>query len=426
MFRFRLYLALLMTVAMTATTLITGAAVAGAAERVLTDHAFGAVGWSTKLSGGDVPAKSGRTGLATIACTRFANLTETNNTAAVNLPTDGSLLHVGATETVVRTTTRKGVTTSQSRNDVASVLIGDASADGLLLEQVLTRTRTWHDAKGYHRLARVTVGSVTQYVEGVAVSRTDIPSGQDLNGEVLEVPGLAKITFGIKSGRVNSSAAIARALGLKIELLTSDTVARVGFAYSRIDGGATGGVMRGASWGSTVDGLGNIANSGRTALRPLPCVGTRGRVLQNEIAEVVIPDVARLGSVVSQVRGDQGNNTAYARGKSTIKRAGFGGRGLVLKGIQGEALVRRKSDGSYVRNAKGTQLGSITLNGESQPIPAPGETLTIPDVARITVRHVSKTTNGIRVTAVRVQLLQGSEIESTVKLGNVSLTVRRG
>jgi hypothetical protein len=423
----RLTLTFVLTVALTATMFVAvGATGAGAAEPILTDHAFSARGWSTRVIGGDVPARSGPTGLAILGCTRFGHVSHTNNTVAVELPTGDPSVHVGATETTVWSGKRGGTTSTNARNDVARVQIGDLQAEGLLLEQVRTRTRTWHDANGYHRLARVTVGSVTQYTGGVAVRRTDIPADQDLSGETLEIPGLVKLTFGIKSGTAGARKAVARAIGVKVELLPSSTTAVIGFAHSRIQGGATGGVLGGAVWGSKISGLDDVVNSGRTALRPVPCVGTRGRYIQNEVAEVTIPSVAQLGTVVSRVRGDQSDGSAYVKGISTIQRAAFGDRGLVITAIRGEGLVRRKADGSYVRHSNGTSLGRIRLNGESQAIPDPGETLTIPNVAHIKAHHVRKGTNKIRVTAVRVQLLQGSEVTSTVYLGNVALRVRRG
>ncbi|MDP9443372.1 MAG: hypothetical protein M3P83_03055 [Actinomycetota bacterium] len=413
---------------MTGATLMASASAppAVAAEPVLTDFAMTANGWSTLLTGGDLPVRSGRTGFAIVGCTRFAFKSNQNNTAAVTFPAEGGEVFVGATTTNAFTDKNDATVSSNALNDVARVIIGDKSQQALEIEGIKTRVRAFHDRSGYHRSAVVRVADVTRYVNGVPTDVLTVPSNTDLDGEQVEVPGVATVTFGIKSGSATSRSARAQALALRIDFAVTDTVLRVGQASARIDGGAVAGIMGGSVWGSRLTGLDGVANSGRTALQVLPCVGTNGKFRVNQVAEVSIPDTVRLDTVTSKVKGDQDRSAASAKGVSTITRAGFGSRDLVITGIEAVGEVVRRSDGSYVRSSRGTTLGSIVFQGEKRRIPQPGETLTIPGVARITPSLVDRTSVGIRVIAVRVELLQGSEVQSTLDLGNVKLGIRRG
>lgn len=403
-----------------------GGSAAASAERAKTETKFAlqARGWSTRLKGGEVPVYSGPTGLAVVGCTRLAGHDNRNNSASVNLPAENPSMHVGATETRAWTAKRGSRVSSNAVNRVADVLIGDPAQQALLLEGVRTRASSWHDGRGFHRKAEVTVVRVTHYVAGVPSERGEIPPGEDLSGETLEIPGLVRATFGIKSGRVTQRQATSRALAVKLELIPSGSTLYVGRAVSSIHADAVAGVMSGASYGSKLRGMGGVVKSGRTALRPLPCQGTNGRWLRNEVAEVTIGDVAQLNTVESLVMGDQTRRSAKARGISRIERVVFGDRNLVLTAIEGRGLVRRHSDGSYDRETRGTTLGSIRHDGERQQMPNPGETLEIPGVARITLRHVTRLKDGLRLSAVRVQLLQGNQVESTLHLGNTVLRVR--
>ena len=418
-----------LTMAMSGAALVsvsTGGSAAGVEpKRLETNFAMQAKGWSTRLQGGEVPVYSGPTGVALLGCTRLAGLDRGNNTAAVNLPAENPSVHVGATETRAWTTKGRAGVASNALNTVADVLVGDPAQQALLLEGVRTRARTWHDSDGFHRKAQVTVVRATHYVGGVAQERGEIPPGEDLSGETLEIPGLVNATFGIKAGRVSNRQATSRVMAVQLELLPSGSTLSVGRAIASIRSGAVSGVMSGASWGSKLSGVGGVVNSGRTALKRLPCHGTNGRWIRNEAAEVTIGELARLNTVEDLVLGDQDRRSAVARGASRIDRVVFDDRNLVLTAIEGRGLVRRYSDGRYVRKSTGTTLGSIRHDGQRQQMPDPGETLVIPNVARITPHRVTKLHNGIKVSAVQVQLLQGSEVQSTLRLGNTVLRVRR-
>ena len=336
-------------------------------------------------------------------------------------------MRAGVTTSRAYTTKEGDAVSSHGVNDVAKLVIGNPSVAALEIRGIETRTRAWHNADGFHRGHVVRVASVTRYVAGDRKRVVSIPSHQDLNGQTLRVPGVASVTFGLKNGYANATDASARATAIRVRLDVSNTVVDVGGASSRIGGGAVAGIMNGQVWGSRVIGAGGIANSGRTAPQALSCVGTGGEVESTRVAALRVPGIATLGEITSQVRGNQVGNEAWAQGVSTVTGARFLGRHLVITGIRAEGLVKRSGDGTFTRLARGTTLARIEFGGRRLELPRVGRTLVIPRIARITrglVERIGATS--LKVVGLRVQLLEGSRIESTVDLANVRLQVKRG
>jgi hypothetical protein len=414
------------SVALAAVALVapSGVSTASAAEPVLTDFSLAASGYSTEVSGGALPIESGRTGFAGISCTRFANKSASNNTAGVSIPSENGIVQVGATTSRALTEKVGDTVHTYGRNDVASVVIGDKSVAALEISGIKTRTHAWHDASGFHRAEVVKVAQVTRFIAGDAEPVLGIPANQNLDGQQLRIPGVASVTFGDRSGWAGAASANSTATALRIDLELTGTEVVVGSATARIEGGAVTGIMNGEVWGSQLIGLGGVVNSGRTASLRLACLGTDGLLKTVRVAGASVPGILSLGAINSSVRGSQ--SQGLAEGISTVARAGFAGRGLVVTGIRAVGEVRRNADGSVTRSAEGTTLGSITLAGRELDLPLPGRTLAIPGVARITRGVVTRGADSIKVVGLRVELLQGSVIESRVDLANVRLQVRRG
>jgi len=424
--RNRRALALFSAAAMGGSALVGASVVSSsAAAPTLTNFALSASGWSTKVAGGTLPASSAPTGVVGIGCTKYAPQSKSNNTAALNVPSSNPLVRVGATQTRASTTKTSGRVASNSVNNVGSVVLGNKATAALQINGIQTVGRAWHDSNGYHNRQVVTVAGVTRFIGGVPNRVAAIPSNQDLNGQSIRIPGVATVTFGAQSGRVTAQSANASVTGLKIELTPTGSTFFVGKASARLDGGVPAGIMGGAAWGSRLSGAGGVANSGSTAPISLPCIGTDGEWRTRELAGARIPGVATIGEVNNAVMGRQGVNNAAASGRSRIEGATFGNRNLVLRGISATANVTRSRAGAVGRFATARVLG-IRVGGRAIQVPASGRTLTIPRVARIQTKVVTRTPTGISVTAVRVQLLEGSRVESTLTLGNVRLNIPRG
>ena len=84
--------------------------------------------------------------------------------------------------------------------------------------------------------------------------------------------------------------------------------------------------------------------------------------------------------------------------------------------------VERLRNGTLRRNTSGTTLGTITVNGRTETIPASG-VLEIPGVAKLERNVVDKIANGLHVVSLRVTLLDGSG--AVFELGEASLRISR-
>ena len=103
----------------------------------------------------------------------------------------------------------------------------------------------------------------------------------------------------------------------------------------------------------------------------------------------------------------------------------LGGGQVVLSGIRGQVNVVADARGRIVsRTLRGTTVGSITVNGETQRVPGPGQRLVVPGVVRVEVaQRENLGTRGVAVTAARVTMLDGSG--TVVKLGNARARINR-
>ena len=96
--------------------------------------------------------------------------------------------------------------------------------------------------------------------------------------------------------------------------------------------------------------------------------------------------------------------------RASVTEISIGGGALEIQGVVGQVNVFQNARGAISRRTTGgTRIGAIIANGEAQKIPAPGETLEIPGLARIKAKvrqNLGK--RGLRVHALRVELLDGT------------------
>lgn len=382
----------------------------------ITDFGLKAAAYGTKAVGGQVPANSGRTAFAWVACTRKAGVGRANH---VEQTTVDPVTQATIVQSRAWTTRKNGVVSSRSRNYIAKLTIGDATS-GVTIEGIRAMTRSWHSATGYHSLARTSVASITG-PGGVALP---IPT----EGNPTRVPGVATISVGVEKARQGAGFATAKAVTLKILVEETQTRLTTGYAFSRIDGGITGGVFGGHANGSQVNALDGTVTSGRTSLQPMPCQGTDGKIKVTDTLQASLPDIATLEQVRSAVWGVQENKFGAAEGfaRSKVEKARFdaiGSKTLVISGIVANAHMVRRDNGTISRDARGT-VARITVNGTAQPVPGAGEVLTIEGVARISGPQIERVPSGIDVVAVTVKLLNGAAEGSIVKLGHGLMRIR--
>jgi hypothetical protein len=404
--------------ALSAAGLVAGttATATAAAEPTPTPYALSAFGIGTAVKGGSVPATSGKTAYRIIGCTNRAGVDRENHEAEATVPGLGV---VSGVKTRVWTTKTDGVVASNSLHQVASIMIGEGSGQGTVeIRGVKSYSRAYHDDKGFHAAYETEIGQIvyTPVEGGPEVLLPPTP------GQTLEVPGLANIKLGSHSRHHGADGAKAYATTLKIEVLPSDTLARVAHTSAKIGGGVKSALFRGNSDATRMDALDGNLTSGPTPHLPMPCQGTDGEVKSNNLATVDLGGQVVVSGANTSEMADQTQRKAWGWEKSSVAELNLGGGQLVISGVVGKVNVSRE-DGTVTRDIKGTTVGSITANGEPQEIPDPGQSLTIPGVAVIETAVVKELKSGLAVTAVKVTLLDGTG--AVINLGQAQLQVFR-
>lgn len=381
-----------------------------AASKVKTPFAMKANGYGTRIDGGSIPAGSGTTAYQVIGCTNKAPIARRNDVASVTVPGVGIVEGV-RTRNNTFFNAKRGKTTVVSTHDVARVELGP-----LVLRGVSSTAMAWHDRKGFHRKVASDLLSIT--AEGQSFP---VPAP----GQTLRIPGLATITLGEDRGFVNQKVgAYASANAVKVVLEPSGTVVRIAHSSAQIYRGLEVGRFRGQAFGTQVHAADENIRSGPQPLSYLPCQGTQGKIRTKNIAGLDLEEQIVVGAVENEVMGRTAGSGTRKRAtgftQSRIARVTLGP--LTVNAIKARANVTRFRNGKLVRNAQGTTLGEIVVDGEPQSIPDPGESLEIPGLLKLEAHIVERIKNGIKVTALRLTLLDGTG--AVVNLGNTRMEIK--
>jgi hypothetical protein len=424
-----------MGLALTGAMVLTSGA-AQAAKVGVTDFGLQGAAFGTRVIGGTLPGESGRTAFAVVSCTRKVGLTRANSLTGVNL---GGVVKVGAISTVTKTSRdRKGLVHVLSRSSVASVSVTPEGAPaGLTISGLVNTAHAWGNGKGFNASA-ATSGVMVVSVGGSDISIPELPNlplpaGEDVKvplpgaGETITIPGLATITNSFKTEKFGKRFAFGRSNGLRIALEESGSRVIVGSAWARVNSGLPAGVMAGNAFASESRLLGGAVTSGRWAVKELPCQGTGGRWHTTAPADVKIPPVSPQVQVTAAKSSAYGiqydNGGAKARTRSSVPVVSLGGGQAVIRGIYAQARVTKTSQGKYFKDALNTTPGSVTFNGERHALPSHGS-YDLGPLGTIQTGVVRKGRFGIRVTAVKVTLLNGSAADTVFYIGNARAYIK--
>jgi hypothetical protein len=393
----------------------TGPGFAGTATRTTT-FAFQGSGFGTRVIGGQVPAGSNTTAYQNLNCTNQAGLDRTNDVADATLPGLGT---VSGVKTRVWTTQKHGVTASHARHTIAQITLASNGVGSLSLDAIRSEAKAFHDDSGFHATTTTSVGSITLTPPGGLPPQTFPAPTPD---QPVAIPGLATIYLGRNATSHGAHGATANALALRIDVVASGSSVKVARSHAEINDGLTVGIFNGHSNATRVpQALTDIAHSGPNPLSLMPCVGTGGKLQTKALADLDIGGQLVVHGLSSSQRSNQGDGKAHGFERAKIAKINLGGGQLIVNAIVGKANVERTPDG-WVRTAQGTQLGSITANGQAQTFP-PSGVIEIPGVAKLERKVVTRTKTGIKVIALRITLLDGSG--AVVNLGEAKLRISR-
>jgi hypothetical protein len=411
-------------VALTGTVLVS----APAHAVTVTDFGFQATAYGTLVEGGDLTATSGKSAFSIISCTRKAGISASNHIAEANL---GGTVQVGSVTSSNRTWKDTTGDHVSSTNNIASVTIGNPDAqDGALeVNSLRTNAHAWHDDRGYHARTKTTGFLVaTAGTTPIQTNIKELPTvqlpGQKFeiplpkSGEFVYVPGVVRLTSDWTNNVETSSFGHASVNGLRVDLDASDSMVIVGRAWARVNGNVQAGVMGGRAFGSELSLLDGTVTSGQSAVKYVPCEGTDGVWKSTSTVGASIPGTASIGATKSEVFGNQLTpRTAVVKTRSTVAETVLGDGQFTLRAITAQANISKSRSGALTKTSTGTSPGTITANGETTALPTDG-TYSLGALGRIETGNVTRNKHGIRVTSVKVTLLNGTDADTVLRLGN--------
>lgn len=391
-----------------------------APDTVPTKFAMRAAGYGSLAEGGQIPANSDTTAYQALSCTNRAGLDRHNNVASVAVPGLGELSQVDTrTWTTKRATTQGVEVASNSVNSIERITMGDASTGTLEINAITSRSRAFHNARGFHAKTATHIGSIDYTDATGAVQTFPIPTPD----QPVETP-LATLKVGNSNTHHSADHAGATANALVIESALTGTIARIARSTAHIDNGVKHGLFHGFSAASSAHGLDGNLKSGRNPLSLMPCQGTDGKEQVKSLVSLDVAPNIRLQGLSSRQQGEQTRTTASGFERSRVNVADLvsdAGDRLVINNVIGRANVMR-SGNRVTTDTKGTDMGAVFLNGESLAFPESEKILEIPGVAKLEREIVTRYPSGLFVTALRVTLLDGSG--AVLNLGQARLQIR--
>lgn len=377
-----------------------------------TSYALEAFGYGSRVVGGSVPAGSDRSAFQVIGCTNKAGIDKANAESDVDL---GDGIALSGVKTRVWTSRHGGTVTSRARHHIAKVTVGDLPAASLVLRDVSSTARVWHNANGFHATTAARVAKIVlRPVGGTALV---IPAPR--RGESVRLPGIGKLTLGGGHEEVGRGYAIATGDALRLAIRPTRTKVFLAHSRATIDAGVKQHLFGGSSFGTRLRGVEGALRSGETPFSVMPCEGTAGKPQTRSIARADLADTMSAAGLRTRQRAVSRGDEAHAVERASVARVSLGG-GLVVKGVTARAAVDRQGADTSA-SARGTRVAAIRYQGERLRL-SPRGTLRIPGVAKLATRVVQHHPGGIEVTALRVTLLDGSL--ATVDVGHAVARIR--
>lgn len=378
-----------------------GPTYAGTARSTSTSFAFQASGFGTRVIGGQVPVGSDTTGYQVIGCTNQAGKSRTNDVASATIPGLGQALGV---RTHVWTSSHHGVVATHSTHSIAELVLAQSQLGTLEIDAISSRARAYHDKSGFHATTATRIGGISFTPAGGSAQSFPAPTPD----QPLAIPGVATIYAGRHLTHTSGTHAAAYASALRVDLVPSGTTVQVAKSSAQLNSGMLSAVFAGHSAATHVlTAGGGILESGPNPLNPMPCMGTYGKTLERSLASIDLGGQLVVKGATTRERAAQTASSAHGMSRAAVAELDLGGGQLVVQGIVGKATVRRTSSGRVVRSDEGTQVGTVTVNGQEQTFPATG-VIEIPGVAKLERDVVTRTRSGMFVIGLRVTLLDGS------------------
>lgn len=371
-----------------ATTLITMPAAQAAGTAQVT-YAGGAWGSMAHLG----PVHSGETAVVGM-CTGNVGVTNTNATAAVTLAGLGTIGAVKTrTSSLLDGTNPESYTTSKT--EATNLLDGAIHAD-----VISAAARLEFDGHNYIPAGHTTFVGLT--INGHRISADPAPD------TVIAIPAVGRVVlnhqqtdfaYGLRSFTVTA---------MRLVVVPNNPQGRP--AGSVVIGNATAALHSptyarpyGEAYGSTIV-VDHLARSGRTALVQLPCGGSNGATVKNNIAGVSVPGTLVTGTVATSATSTDTAAKTTASTRSRIENVQLLG-GLVTAGVITTTANAVRQGTSLTFPATGTTFVRLRINGHAiTGTPRRNSSFTIPGVGTVRANVVVQSGTGIQAYGLQVVL----------------------
>jgi hypothetical protein len=330
--------------------------------------------------------RSGNTAVTTL-CTSQAGVRRTNHTGATSIPNVGT---VGAVSTRMRTERPGSGPVSLATTKTAGVhLLGAITASAI--------TTTARVARVNGKITRTGQTSIV----GLKIAGHSAPPAHPSVGQKVAIPGVATIVLNrhVKSQAMGTYRMTVIAMtvtiprGNALHLPAGKIVIGRGAASLHRP---TFAAARGYAFGSSVN-VAKLAGSGRTAAVYLPCGGSGGRTVRNNVAAAHAPNALRTGAVKSSGTSRDTAGRTVARTMNTTADPKLLGGVIKASAVKVSAQASRGSSGAVRRSNAVTVLG-LTVNGQHRSGSAPANTkINLPNLGTLWIHRVIKTPTGLTV-----------------------------
>ena len=432
-----------------------GASTPAARAATLSDFGYRADVYGVKLVTDNVEAFDVKDAHAQLRCTRAVGAS-VQRQSAVTVP-DNPLIQ--ASVSTSRTATYRDGDTHGVRgvNTIADIALGGELAPGVRTPTITIKGLTstadaFHAPKGFGHRESFTFEGITIDLLDNTVLENLPPELQDLlapldqaQGQVfsstsaavdqviqalrdggldgIEIPGLGTIGLGHTSGRRTSKSATSNVSALQI-LLTAGgrrQLLELGTARTRIGAPAPAGVFRAGGSAMDLQALQDNLHFGSVQHKALPCEGTLGKTVRYTVpsATQLLGVATHLTGITYSHRGSQDAKRDLAKGVTSTRVAGFSIPALRLEIEDVVATARMRGfDRQRVASKVATSIGSITAGGVPLAIPAPGQSVELPDNAGLIQRQlVDPSRYGKQVIALRITLFSQAVVIDLARTG---------
>ncbi|HEX2699672.1 MAG TPA: choice-of-anchor P family protein [Acidimicrobiales bacterium] len=328
----------------------------GAATAAGGGYAYSGRAYGTSVNVGNL-VTSGPSSVVGVGCTDEAGIHKTNTLATIDV---SPIVTSGTINTSVDTSATATSQQSQSTSEVQNVSL----LDGLITaDAVRAVSTTSHDGSGFHStgagstLVNLKIGLTT--IGATPAPNTTVP-----------LVGLGSVVLNEQTSKVTNKGASYSVNMIHVFITTQNLLGipvgtDIVVAHAKSDlHGPTLAILDGRAYGTSAN-VGELVESGPTALVSMPCLGTKGILHGNDVLGVNLPGILTSGTVATTAEGSirktraDGETTATVEGLDLLD-------GLVTATVIKADAHASMSGGTLTFSDEGSTFADLQVAGHPE------------------------------------------------------------